>query len=71
MINFFSVKLRLFIIVINNYFMIRIFQEDVFNDNNDWDIRLKKILNEHDNEDKLYIKFIGDKELYQFLIDNI
>jgi hypothetical protein len=51
--------------------MIRIFQEDVFNDNNDWDIRLKKILNEHDNEDKLYIKFIGDKELYQFLIDNI
>tara|TARA_Y100000389_G_scaffold168538_1_gene174253 strand:- start:112 stop:1701 length:1590 start_codon:yes stop_codon:yes gene_type:complete len=55
----------------NNYSMIRIFQEDVFNDNNQWEIQLKKILDDHDNEDKLYIKFIGDKELYQFHIDNI
>ena len=55
----------------NNYSMIRIFQEDVYNDNNQWNIQLKKILDEHDNEDKLYIKFIGDKELYQFHITNL
>ena len=49
--------------------MIRIFQEYVFNDKNNWNI--KKILDKHENEDKLNVKFIGNCELYQYHINSL
>lgn len=49
----------------NGYSIIRILQENVFNDKNDWKNKLKESIKEYDNPSNI---FIGDKDIYNDFI---